>query len=997
MAAVSGENHLLPPEPPRLSDISAAAIHRVLFDASPDAMVVANEHGRLLDVNPSALDFLGYERDAFLALQETDVITPGHQSDLDSSGAVVVSTREAVVRTSSGTRLQVDARTYACRLQDENLFITILREPTERKEAEEARSWLSAIFESSVDAVVGESLDGHITSWNPAAEQLYGYSAEEVIGTEPSRLAPPERWQELDELMARCRTGLSFRDFETERITRDGRKIDVSISAFPVKNDAGELIATSAIVRDITARKATESELVASEQRFRTAFEDAPVGIMLIDVEGRILDVNRATCAILGYEKPDLVGSNSFSIIYPSDASAGHSLVQHALANDIHPGSREMRLVHANGDARWVQLSASRIRDHSGSPDYFIVQLLDVSATKEAADELAAIHLRTGDILERINDGFVALDPEWRLTYVNQAALRLLGRDRDELLEQDFWTAFGAELRPSLWEPFHEALSSSTFTSSEVFFPLQDAWFTVRAYPTAEGLAVFFRDVTESRQLALELRASEAKFRRLVEQIPAVVYIVAADDNLTPQYYSPYLLEMTGVTPEEAIAQISQDHWAVDVHPDDRDRVGGDDEFDPATGRPVPVEYRIRRKDGSYVWVRDEYLPVRDDSGTILAWQGVLIDISDRIRAEEAQARLAAIVEGAEDAIYSRTLDGAITSWNHGAERLYGYSANEAIGQQFTMLLPRQEMTNPLLANEDLERSPARFEAVRVRKDGETLEASISLSPLHDRHGVLVGVSAITRDITERKRTEEALRSALEEAEAGRRAKTLFLAMMSHELRTPLQAILGYADLLLRDAPQTFASEQIEDIGYIRRGAERMVLLIDQMLDLSRMEAGRLDLATELVNIHEIVEEVRQDIAPQAAAKNLEIVISLPSQLPQAIGDASRIRQILLNLAGNAVKFTNEGSVRIFARPGRDSIDVTVADTGIGIATADLPRVFEEFRQVDSRLSRRHGGAGLGLAVSSKLAEQMGGVITVASQPGVGSRFTLRLPRNANA
>ena len=229
------------------------------------------------------------------------------------------------------------------------------------------------------------------------------------------------------------------------------------------------------------------------------------------------------------------------------------------------------------------------------------------------------------------------------------------------------------------------------------------------------------------------------------------------------------------------------------------------------------------------------------------------------------------------------------------------------------------------------------------------------------------------------------------EAQAATRSKGLFLAMMSHELRTPLQAVLGYTDLLLLGADDTLALEQREDLGHIHDGAIRMMALIDQLLDLSRLEAGRLEMVQALIDLPEVIEQVRQDIAPQAAAKGLELTIDLPPSLPFALGDPNRLRQVLLNLAGNAVKYTHEGGVFISAFLEGDGVTIAVRDTGIGIAAEALPAIFEEFRQVDGSMTRPFGGAGLGLAIAQRLVEQMEGGITVESRLGQGSTFSVHL------
>ncbi|MCA9880653.1 MAG: HAMP domain-containing histidine kinase, partial [Thermomicrobiales bacterium] len=216
---------------------------------------------------------------------------------------------------------------------------------------------------------------------------------------------------------------------------------------------------------------------------------------------------------------------------------------------------------------------------------------------------------------------------------------------------------------------------------------------------------------------------------------------------------------------------------------------------------------------------------------------------------------------------------------------------------------------------------------------------------------------------------------------------------MSHELRTPVQAVLGYAELLLLDPELALSPDQLADVTYIRNGAQRLDRLIDQLLDLSRLEAGRLVLEEKAAPLAGIVSDVRQSIATQAKARGLVLETDVPSSLPPALGDPDRLRQIVRILAENAVKFTEEGSVCIRVRELGDRLSVEVSDTGIGIAPEALPTIFEKFRQVESTLTRRYGGAGLGLAIAERLATQMRGSLRVSSEVGKGSTFILEIPR----
>ncbi|HEY8611559.1 MAG TPA: PAS domain S-box protein, partial [Roseomonas sp.] len=527
---------------------------------------------------------------------------------------------------------------------------------------------------------------------------------------------------------------------------------------------------------------------------------------------------------------------------------------------------------------------------------------------------------------------------------------------------------------------------------SEFACDIADTWLTMRAYPTANGLSIYLHDVSAERNLEQELRVAEIRFRALVEQLPAAVFMHADDPDQTALYLSPYNEILTGYPLDRTDVYQSFVAFREHIHPEDQVQVIRASQARGGQPGQYSLEYRFRRADGEYIWISDVYSAMTDDAEEIIAWLGILIDITAQKESNDAIARLAAIVETSDEAIFSRTLDGIFTYWNPAAERLYGYTAEEALGQSLSMLL--LDKSEKLIGDpEDFGgESSRRFESRHVRKDGSLVDVAVSVFPVHDGEGNISGISGIVRDISGRLEAERELRGALEAAEAGVRAKGLFLAMMSHELRTPLQAVLGYADFLLHQRSERLSPEQREDIGYIHQGASRMVHLIEQMLDLSRMEAGRLELKHEAVDVGRVLELVRQDVAPQAEGKGLTLRVVSPAGVPQALGDAERVRQIVLNLAGNAVKFTETGTIVIGARAVPDGVAIVVEDSGIGIAPDDLSHIFEEFRQVDSTLSRRHGGAGLGLAISQRLAEQMGGTITVESTPGTGSIFTLRLP-----
>lgn len=373
----------------------------------------------------------------------------------------------------------------------------------------------------------------------------------------------------------------------------------------------------------------------------------------------------------------------------------------------------------------------------------------------------------------------------------------------------------------------------------------------------------------------------------------------------------------------------------------------------------------------------------------------------DQREAELSRSRLAAIVDSSDDVIVSKTLDGIITSWNRAAERLFGWTAAEAIGQHITLIVPddRRAEENEVLARLRRGERVDHFETVRVAKDGQLREVSITVSPVRDAAGRIVGASKIARDVSERRRLEEERASLLareqearQEAEALNRTKDQLLATVSHELRTPLNSIFGWAHLI-----QTAGSDEAlrtRAINAILRSASAQARLVEDLLDFSRMISGRMRLDFRATDLIEVIEAALEVVRPAASAKEIALVATLDRSLRPIMGAPDRLQQIVWNLVMNAVKFTPRGGrVEISVRRASRTVDIVVKDMGEGIAPDFLPQVFETFRQADSSTTRAHGGLGLGLAIVRQLVELHGGRVRAESAgKGRGSTFTVTLP-----
>ncbi|HVF56805.1 MAG TPA: PAS domain S-box protein [Pyrinomonadaceae bacterium] len=368
---------------------------------------------------------------------------------------------------------------------------------------------------------------------------------------------------------------------------------------------------------------------------------------------------------------------------------------------------------------------------------------------------------------------------------------------------------------------------------------------------------------------------------------------------------------------------------------------------------------------------------------------------------EAARYWLNAIIESAADAIITKTLEGIITSWNRGAEHIFGYTPDEVIGKHITILIPDDHPDEEPAIIERLRRGERieHYETVRVRKDGSFVDISLTVSPIAGPDGVLIGASKIARDISDRKRAEaerEILlgreQAARREAEEASRLKDEFLATISHELRTPLTAILGWAHLMR--AGQVGEKSATEILETIERNARSQAQLIDDLLDVSRIITGKLRLDVRQVEPGSFIEPAIEALSPAAEAKGLRVQKVMDTGVVSVAGDPARLQQVVWNLLSNAIKFTPRGGrVQLRLERINSHIEIAVSDTGMGINPAFLPHVFDRFRQADGTTTRTHGGLGLGLSIVRHLVELHGGTVEAESQgEGLGSTFIVKLP-----
>ena len=640
------------------------------------------------------------------------------------------------------------------------------------------------------------------------------------------------------------------------------------------------------------------------------------------------------------------------------------------------------------------------------STEYVNLYFTDITDRLRVEQSLAESEQRYRSVIEALPAAVYTTDAEGRVTMFNQAAVDFSGRM--PVVGSDSWCVtwklYHPDGRPMPHAECPMALSLETgqpIRGQEAIAERPDG---SRAnfipYPTplrdgqgnVVGAINMLVDITDRKKTEETLQRSERELTEFFENATEAIHWVGPDGTILRANKAE--LRMLGYSAEEYVGRhIAEFHVDQDLIQDILRRLHAGETLEGCRAQ-------MRCKDGS---VRDVLInsSVYFENGEFIHTRCFTRDITEQLRAEKTLRHLAAIVETTDDAVISKDLDGIITSWNPAAERLYGYKAEEMIGKPVKVLIPPEwpDEEHRILARIRRGERIDHYETVRIAKDGRRLDVSLTVSPIRDASGKVIGASKIARDITEQKRTQEEIarllaaeRAARQDAEVASRTKDEFLATLSHELRTPLTAMLGWLTILRAHKLDKKTTEHA--IETIERNAKAQAQLIEDLVDISRIVGGKLNLEVVPTEVMPVIDAAIEVVRPAADAKEITIEVNYDATVGPVAGDASRLQQIIWNLLSNAVKFTpNGGRVTVdFRRRGRFA-EVVVRDTGIGISADFLPYVFERFRQAESSATRSHRGMGLGLAIVRHLVELHGGTVAAESDgENRGTTITIHLP-----
>lgn len=727
-------------------------------------------------------------------------------------------------------------------------------------------------------------------------------------------------------------------------------------------------------------------------------YDFSPAGYFTLDHKGIIREMNYNGACLLGNERLQLVNTNFMQFVSPGTLP----LFQDFLHKAIHTDSRqicEITLVVDGNSSLYVHLEGFvAIREHQ-----CMVTAIDISKNKnaEAAIRLSESRLRRAELASKAGNWELHIGTQ--MIYASQGAIKLYGLDEETFEYSDIKERPLPEYRPVL-----DRTMKNLVEENQPY----DVEFKIRTADTGEikvihSIATFdkemeiicgsIQDITERKQMEDRLHESEQYYRSMVESSPDAIVIVDTTGQL--KFASQRAFDLFFLPTDHPIGS-SIIQW---IAPEMRQLTL--QRFSDILSKiiePESFEYKIVKSDGVTVWSEIRGSRLLDKEGKIEGMFLVCRDVTERRYAKEAlqlaHDELKNLHDNLDEAIFSfDPVNNRMLQASQAHESIFGFAPSEFYNNPklwYDLIIPEDkpivDAGNEIVASGQKHQVEFRI----MHPDGQLRWIASKMRPTLDKEGRLIQVDGIAYDITRRKQDEAELIAAKEKAEESDRLKSAFLANMSHEIRTPLNSIIGFSELMSEPDFEQDQGQQFAQI--INASGHNLLTIISDIMDISKIEAGQVQVINQVFSVHQLLFDIQKEYSFRANKKGIELKLDSSNPLEDIYlnNDPAKIRQILVNLVGNSIKFTEKGFIQMGMKIIGNSLQFHVKDSGIGISAEFQAHIFERFRQVESSYTRKYGGAGLGLAISKSLTELLGGSLWLESQQGLGSTFYFTLPFN---
>jgi PAS domain S-box-containing protein len=893
---------------------------------------------------------------------------------------------------------------------------------------------MAKVMEYAISGISKLDAEGHYLYVNRTYADMTGYQPEEMLGMSWHGTVHPDDLAALNTAYQQMRQDGRV-EVEARGLRKDGSIFYKQLVMVSSYDEQQQFVGHYCFMKDISEkahleaeRKIAETALQDSESTLRSFFNNKAMLMGIVELrDNNILHLSDNQTAATFFGTTPAAMRNRFASEMGVPRSHLQRWIQAYREAEQTQATVHFEYPHASSTGgHWLAANVCQIANSSSQYSRFSYIVEDITERKQTELALENELMRSQMLFSTSIDGIVVMNHQGDVVQTSPSFAQMLGYTVEETLNLNVvdWDAQWARdelqeilernILPPLFETSHRRKDGSLY-DVEISYSRAEVDGEMMHFCICRDISDRKRSDAERKQAEIALQSSQARFAGILEIASDAIISVNANQQIT--LFNKGAENIFGYQAEEVLGQplalLMPDRFAQAHHHHVNHYAQGESNTRQMAQRGAIFG---RRKDGTE-FPAEASISKLNINGEI-TFTTFLRDITARQQAESAIAHLAAIIESSEDAIISKSLEGIVTSWNVGAEMLFGYTAAEIVGQLVKVLIPGgllDEETAILKRIRDGE-SVSSYDTQRRRKDGVLIDVSISVSPIKNPEGMIIGASKIARDIRDRKQKEIALRQAMEAAEAANLAKSMFLANMSHELRTPLNVILGFSQVMSHDLSLT--PGQLEDLQTIRRSGDYLLSLINDVLDLSKIEAGHCTLEESGFDLISLLHTLRTMMTERSQAKQLQLTFDIAPEVPQFVmADEQKLRQILLNLLSNAIKFTKQGSVtlqvtswestekncviphslqsddalkRLISTPAC-TLQFKVTDTGVGIAETEQASIFDAFTQAEAG-RKSVSGTGLGLTISRKLLELMNGNISVESTLGIGSTFTVTVP-----